>query len=537
MIKKIFRLFHTIKYLKIIQLYYRLLYLFPKYYLFNKKNEFQLNEINYTTKFIRYKNITKDFENFKFLNEAKLFSDIGWENKNLKKLFIYNLNYFDYLNQKNHNVKSLQKEKIIDWIKNNININSTAWEPYPMSLRIVNWIKWYSFNNNFSSLMLNSLWNQTKFLSKNLEFHLLGNHLLANLKAIFFSRSIFNDNKVNKIYLKALKIFKYELNEQFLDDGGHFELSPMYHAILIEDLLDLVNISNDLPKNFPVESIKIKIINGMEWLYYMTYINGEFSHFNDSVNDIAPDYNLLFDYSKRLNIKLKKPKRNYKYLSKTGYFIIKNSNVHLIADVGNVGPDYLPGHAHADTLSFELFLNDTRFIVNSGISTYENNNIRKQQRSTSYHNTLEINDLNSSDVWASFRVGKRANTSNLFTNVTNDRIEFSCSHNGYNSCFNKIIHQRGWVYKKNKIIIIDKIFGEIQKCKSRFYFHPSVKLKRDRKQIIAYINEKKICRILTDENNRILKSHYFPSFGIKKSNLCLIIDIKKSGTYKTVFEF
>ena len=81
--------------------------------------------------------------------------------------------------------------------------------------------------------------------------------------------------------------------------------------------------------------------------------------------------------------------------SKTGYFIIKNSNVHLIADVGNVGPDYLPGHAHADTLSFELFLNDKRFIVNSGISTYENNNIRKQQRSTSYHNTLEINDLNS----------------------------------------------------------------------------------------------------------------------------------------------
>jgi hypothetical protein len=28
----------------------------------------------------------------------------------------------------------------------------------------------------------------------------------------------------------------------------------------------------------------------------------------------------------------------------------------LILDVAPVGPDYLPGHAHADTLSFELSL-------------------------------------------------------------------------------------------------------------------------------------------------------------------------------------
>ena len=39
-----------------------------------------------------------------------------------------------------------------------------------------------------------------------------------------------------------------------------------------------------------------------------------------------------------------------------------------IFDVAPLGPDYLPGHGHADTLSFELSLFGHRFITNSGTS-------------------------------------------------------------------------------------------------------------------------------------------------------------------------
>ena len=37
-------------------------------------------------------------------------------------------------------------------------------------------------------------------------------------------------------------ILKKELSEQILPDGGHYELSPMYHSIILEDILDLHNI-------------------------------------------------------------------------------------------------------------------------------------------------------------------------------------------------------------------------------------------------------------------------------------------------------
>ena len=42
----------------------------------------------------------------------------------------------------------------------------------------------------------------------------------------------------------------------------------------------------------------------------------------------------------------------------------------------------MPGHSHAETLSFEASFKGERFIVNSGISSYEKNKKRIYQRST-----------------------------------------------------------------------------------------------------------------------------------------------------------
>ena len=80
----------------------------------------------------------------------------------------------------------------------------------------------------------------------------------------------------------------------------------------------------------------------------------------------------------------------------------------IIADVADIGPDYIPGHGHADVLSFELSLFGKRVIVNSGISTYELSEDRYKQRSTELHSTITIDNKNSSEVWGGFRVANRA---------------------------------------------------------------------------------------------------------------------------------
>ena len=40
-----------------------------------------------------------------------------------------------------------------------------------------------------------------------------------------------------KIIEKRPKIYQQQVNEQILDDGAHFEFSPMYHSIIFEDML------------------------------------------------------------------------------------------------------------------------------------------------------------------------------------------------------------------------------------------------------------------------------------------------------------
>ena len=101
-----------------------------------------------------------------------------------------------------------------------------------------------------------SLWNQTRWLAGRPEYHLLGNHLFINAKALLYACALFQLDQNSKIYKTAITILNKELNEQFLADGAHFELSPMYHSLAMEDLLDLLSISSILPLNFPEDKLE-----------------------------------------------------------------------------------------------------------------------------------------------------------------------------------------------------------------------------------------------------------------------------------------
>src|SRR5204863_10066145 len=117
---------------------------------------------------------------------------------------------------------------------------ANGWEPYPTSLRIVNWIASALAGNDLSPSVLQSLSVQVRALCAALEFHLGGNHLLANAKALVFAGRFFSGPEAEKWLRTGLDLLDAELREQILDDGGHFELSPMYHAIILEDVLDLI---------------------------------------------------------------------------------------------------------------------------------------------------------------------------------------------------------------------------------------------------------------------------------------------------------
>ena len=122
----------------------------------------------------------------------------------------------------------------------------------------------------------------------------------------------------------------------------------------------------------------------------------------------------------------------------------------------------------------------TRVIVNGGTSLYENGPIRLKERGTSSHSTVEINGQNSSEIWSSFRVGKRAYPKNLSVNKNNNEVQVCCYHDGYQRLKGRPLHQRIWKFKENSLQIKDKIFNKFDNAVARFIYiltSKSLKLK------------------------------------------------------------
>src|SRR5207245_9148285 len=84
---------------------------------------------------------------------------------------------------------------ITRWITEYPAPHGNGWEPYPLSLRIVNWIKWLvrqpAIDPVAATAIVRSLELQSHVLSQRLETDLLGNHLFANGKALIFAGSFF----------------------------------------------------------------------------------------------------------------------------------------------------------------------------------------------------------------------------------------------------------------------------------------------------------------------------------------------------------
>ncbi len=539
MIYNLFRIIRTIKYLKLSQLYWRLLYKFPKKF---KKFHFYPSVTEKLDKniFICKNYITDDYKDFIFLNEIYDLNIVGWDNPSISKLWRYNLHYFDFLLQESRNSQFLNKQILFinNRIDNNKNINSTAWEPYPTSIRIINWIKWNLITDCLSNNAKLNLWNQVNYLSKNIEFHILGNHLFTNAKALLFASYFFQLKQDSIILKKALNIINNELDEQFLRDGAHFELSPMYHSIAMEDLLDLYFITKNLQLFDLSIKIKNKFLLGMNWLYTMKYENLELSNFNDSTNNIAPNFNELINYSNNLGISLINFDKNFlKHHVNSGFFVTKNHDLHLIADIGKVGPDYLPAHAHADTLSFELAIKEHRVIVNSGISEYALSKERIYQRSTKAHSTVEIDSENSSEIWSSFRVGRRAfpfDIKFLHNKDLDNFISVSACHNGYRFLKNSPIHKRQWVINSKTLIITDEVSGMKNKVIIRYYFHPDIIIVNSNNGYIIKKDNFNLARFFLPKEIvfQLINTKYHDQFGVSKNNKCLEIKLTSPFTFK-----
>ena len=476
---------------------------------------------------------------FRFLNETHDLADCGWDTPAIEKLWRYNLHYFDDLNA----TDAVKREKwhralLEQWISENPAGTGTGWEPYPTSLRIVNWVKWDFGGGKLSPACVHSLAVQTRWLARRMEFHLLGNHLIANAKALIFAGFFFEGPEASSWLEKGFRVLAREMKEQILTDGGHFELSTMYHALALEDFLDLYNLSAAFEDAVPpLRRLTIQrlcdILGPMRtWLATMSHPDGDIAFFNDAAKHIACTPGQLEHYAERLC--LPRPPAcatPLALLSASGYLRVERDGAVTLLDVARVGPDYLPGHAHADSLSFEFSLFGQRVLVNSGTSLYGTGAERLRQRGTAAHNTVAVNGQNSSEVWGGFRVARRARPKELKI-IEGADIFVSCAHDGYRRLTGAPEHLRRWTFTDNRLVVGDEISGTFAEAQARFHLHPSITLEpatdanNESTAVLCLPGGRQILFSIEGGSLRREPSTWHSSFGSSESNHCLVVSFR-----------
>ena len=350
------------------------------------------------------------------LHAAEDFSWEGsWKVDGRSPLWNYNLHYFEYLHPLTARYLATGDQKFLDktrqmilgWIRQNPRQGGGAgWSAYAVSLRLTNWMAYLSavgsfLDTSFQENMSKSIHEQYVYLSRHLEKDILGNHYFENLKTLVLCALFFGDSDALSAYIRA---FRKECREEILPDGMHFELSPMYHKIVLEGLLRVATALREAQMpDAELEQLAQDMLDAAD-----TIENGlsRTPLFNDCGDNIAKSLDALLVAANK-HLGLVPVRKNA--LPQSGYYIFENGPWKLIVDAGVAGPDYIPGHSHCDAMSFELYHHGEPFLVNCGTYAYQCEE-RHYFRSTEAHNTVQVLGIEQSEIWSTFRLARRSKT-------------------------------------------------------------------------------------------------------------------------------
>ncbi len=454
---------------------------------------------------------------FCFLNQREhLGRPIKWAARDMPLLWRFNLHYFHYL----HLLEEKEQAALCqDWRAKNPPGTPVAWHPYPTALRIVNWCR----AGLDHEALLESLYLQAAHLYRNLETYIYGNHLLENARALVVAGCYFGDaGEAPRWLRKGLAIYRKESREQILPDGGHYERSPMYHALMLEGFLDVINC---LPEDHEARPELVETADRM-WSFYVSMLrpDGQLPLFNDATHEIALPPKELCAYAGAFLAGA--PARRAAFPD-TGYYIFRDDHVYLAIDGGPAGPDHLMAHAHADIFSYELVVGGMPFIVDAGVYEYQAGVMRDYVRSTAAHNTLTVDETDQVECWSSFRVARRFAPKLVSFTGAAPELKFAGAFSGYAALIgDDITHRRVVTIRPDlrAVTVEDEVSGTGEhRVESRIHLHPEVSIEGNERDLRLQRGDA-VCRLEVESAPiRREEGWYCPQFGVREKNTVLVL--------------
>ena len=366
------------------------------------------------------------------------------------------------------------RQKILSWINQSDYLSQHIWNVEIMSKRIFYLLTNLSFffetaNDSFQKKFSENINKQSILLFKKAK-------KVKNLKnKIFISKSLLLSSlcfkNLEKYFSYSIKLLQKTI-EMTIKDGMHYLRSPSEHFYFLCSLLDIKNFFGNLNMNLPVglnETIKEMTLI----LDFFKIGDGHLAIFNkyDFISSSK-----ISNLQKKIGYKHRLPRVS----ECSGFNRVSKNKLIFIMDCGSPTRE----KTQAGSLSFELSYLSEKIVVNCGSPFVNNKEWDDAMRSTAAHSTLNINEINSSDIF--FEKDTSSRIAKVFSEKfsKNQNVWINSYHEGYRNIFG-IIHKRLiHIDLENFVIRGEDSFANMKinqnhnnlKYFLRFHIHPSIKL-------------------------------------------------------------
>ncbi|MEQ8222063.1 MAG: heparinase II/III family protein [Candidatus Eremiobacterota bacterium] len=300
---------------------------------------------------------------------------------------------------------------IKEWIvKNPVPVDSNggaspSWETLSVAWRLREWFWIRGISGNFLSgetknLMMRSIWEHCRHLM-DYRGH-PNNWIIVESSALSLCGMIFPHFRESELWVKeGLRRLDYEFKRQFFPDGVHYEISPLYHAICVNALLD-VKVCGEINNITLPEIFNSPLEKCFEYLLYLCRPDFTCPSINDSWSADRSYKELLLFAGKIFNrsdfiwagtegLAGTEPEEKIKMFTHAGMAIVrsdfKEDGNYLLFRAGPAGAY----HCHDDILSLDITYDGIKRFADPGITSYEPGLLTDYYRSASAHNTILIN--------------------------------------------------------------------------------------------------------------------------------------------------
>ncbi len=377
-----------------------------------------------------------------------------------------------------------------------------AWEPYPLSRRLVVWsaassVLEQSGHSEAAKAVAAQVDQGARFLSANVERDLDNNHVIANARALAYAGTLLRSGASLPSYARTgFKLLWSQLRAQVRRDGGHVEGSTSYHFQVWRDGVETACLARE--NGLPVPADIVPLLAGMrDWLLALRRPDGGFPLLGDSVIDSFSSFDVVSAATDSLVLAagLAPPVQAHPHgsfvLRDSGYAVLQEGGTRVLFDAGPFGAFHCPGHGHADALSFELFAEGQLLIADPGVYQYEAGKWRDYFRGTRAHSTLLIDGHDQSELSSSFRVGRMARARITAEQLDRSPLFVRGELAGYTAPGSPLVHSRSLALPNSHMLVIqDQVEGNGEHdFELRFHLAPGARASLERDAVLAHFQD------------------------------------------------